>query len=134
MTALTARLLDAFRRHRLRRRTVAALEQLDDRLLDDAGIDRYDIPEIAARQAAARVARERIERNRRAALRAAEREQRLARIIRTSPRFRLALDQAAVARDRIPAAGRSLPASRIPSVVDDIALGAFFGGRPCASC
>ncbi|MEX2297150.1 MAG: DUF1127 domain-containing protein [Dongiaceae bacterium] len=59
MTAYLSHLTDAFRRWNTRRKTVATLLRLDERQLDDIGIARGDIEEIAAYQARIRVARQR---------------------------------------------------------------------------
>ena len=138
MSAYLLELADSFRRWRLTRRTINALERLDDRMLDDAGIDRYQIAAIASRQARQRVARDRIESERRAH----ERADQLAFERRHSaPRYALANGPAATASHLALMIGSRLPAndfrqnrSRIPSVIDDIALGAAFRGEPCHAC
>jgi uncharacterized protein YjiS (DUF1127 family) len=63
MTAYLDNLTDAYRRWNTRRKTVAELLRLDAHQLDDIGIARGDIDEIATRQAHKRVARERAEIN-----------------------------------------------------------------------
>jgi uncharacterized protein YjiS (DUF1127 family) len=123
MTAYLLDLADSLRRWQLARRTTKALDRLDDRMLDDAGVARQDIPAIAARQARERIERDRARRAGRTLLRAAARE----RAYRQSPRFQLALEHSS-AHERI------RTASRIPTVIDDIALGAVFRGRPCHAC
>ena len=140
MTEYLLELADAFRRWKLTRRTINALDRLDDRMLDDAGVDRYQIAAIASRQARTRVARDRVERERRTNERAEQRE--LARReALVHPRFALALDQAATASHlalmidpRLPTSDPRQNRSRIPSVIDDIALGAAFRGEPCHAC
>ena len=133
MSAYLLELADAVRRWRLTRRTINALERLDDRMLDDAGVDRYQIAALAARQARQRVARDRIESERRAHEQADqlafERRQGIGH-----SRFALALDQAATASHLALTIERPRTASRIPSVIDDIALGAAFRGEPCHAC
>jgi uncharacterized protein YjiS (DUF1127 family) len=140
MTAYLLDLADAYRRWKLTRRTINALERLDDRMLDDAGIDRYQIGAIAARQARSRVTRDRIESERRSNERAEQREL-TRREALVHSRFALALDQAATATHLALTIGSRLPAndfrqnrSRIPSVIDDIALGAAFRGERCLAC
>ena len=140
MSAYLLELADAVRRWRLTRRTINALERLDDRMLDDAGLDRYQIAAIASRQARTRVARDRVERERRANERAEQREL-TRREALVHPRFAHALDQAATASHLALTIGSRLPShdyrqsrSRIPSVIDDIALGAAFRGEPCHAC
>ncbi|MEX0810047.1 MAG: DUF1127 domain-containing protein [Dongiaceae bacterium] len=59
MTTYLNNLTDAFRRWNTRRKTVATLLRLDERQLDDIGIVRGDIDEIATYQARVRVARQR---------------------------------------------------------------------------
>ena len=148
MTAYLHDFADAVRRWAHTRRTINALERLDDRLLDDAGLDRFQIAAVAAGRARTWVARERRDRDQRAYERAVLRERRaleraeqreLARRHAVShefahgyaaphaPRFAPAFDHAA-AWDRQP------NCSRIPSIVDDIALGAAFRGEPCHAC
>ncbi|MDZ4737339.1 MAG: DUF1127 domain-containing protein [Rhodospirillaceae bacterium] len=63
MTTYLDNLTDAFRLWNIRRETVANLVRLDAHQLDDIGIARGDIDEIATRQAKKRVARERAEIN-----------------------------------------------------------------------
>lgn len=140
MTAYLLELADAVRRWRLTRRTINALERLDDRLLDDAGVDRYQIAAVAARQARTRVSRDRIERDRRAAERTEQHELARREALEHS-HFARALDQAATASHLALTIGQRLPAhefrqnrSRVPSVIDDIALGAAFRGEPCHAC
>ncbi len=127
MTALFSNLADGFRRWKLTRRTINSLERLDDRLLDDAGLDRYTIASVAARQARARVARDRATRDRKALERAEQRELARQRAVLQSPRFALALDHVSPWHNQP-------NRSRIPSVIDDIALGAAFRGEPCHGC
>lgn len=131
MTAYLLELADAFRRWKLTRRTINALERLDDRLLDDAGVDRYQIAAIASRQARTRVARDRVARERLTNERA---EQRAFERRHSSPRFGLAFNQAATASHLALTIDRPRTTSRIPSVIDDIALGAAFRGEPCHAC
>ena len=59
MTAYLNNLTDSFRRWNTRRKTVATLLRLDNHQLDDIGIARGDIDEIATHQARIRIARER---------------------------------------------------------------------------
>ena len=133
MTAYLLDLADAVRRWRLTRRTINALERLDDRLLDDAGVDRYQIASIAHRQSRYRVARDRVERDRRANERAEQRELTRREAIAHS-RFARALDHAATASHLALTIEKPRTASRIPSVIDDIALGAAYRGEPCHAC
>jgi len=63
MTAYLDNLIDAYRRWNIRRETVANLLRLDEHQLDDIGLVRGDIDEIATHQAKKRVARERAEIN-----------------------------------------------------------------------
>ena len=131
MTAYLLELADAFRRWKLTRKTINALERLDDRMLDDAGVDRYQIATLAARQARTRVARDRVERERRANERA---EQLAFERRHSAPRYALAHGPAATASHLALTIDRPRTASRIPSVIDDIALGAAFRGEPCHAC
>lgn len=131
MTAYLLELADAFRRWKLTRKTINALERLDDRMLDDAGVDRYQIATLAARQARTRVARDRVERERRANERA---EQLAFERRHSAPRYALASGPAATASHLALTIDRPRTASRIPSVIDDIALGAVFRGEPCHAC
>ena len=131
MSAYLLELADSFRRWRLTRRTINALERLDDRMLEDAGVDRYQIAALASRQARQRVARDRIESERRAH----ERADQLAFERRHSaPRYALANGPAATASHLALTIDRPRTTSRIPSVIDDIALGAAFRGEPCHAC
>src|SRR5690606_36524718 len=133
MTNIAIRLVDSFRRWNIRRRTIDALERLDDRILDDAGIDRYDIVAIADRRARERVAQDRLQREQEARERAWARQN----AFRQSSRFQLALEHAAPAAEglRTPQFRETArQTSRMPSVIDDIALGAALRGEPCHAC
>ena len=133
MSAYLLEIADAVRRWRLTRRTINALERLDDRLLDDAGVDRYQIAAVASRQARTRVSRDRIERDRRSNERAEQHALQHREALAHS-RFALALDQAATASHLALTIEKPRPTSRIPSVIDDIALGAAVRGEPCHAC